>query len=62
MDVIEPEMPHSLPRTLRLEDQAEFAIGYYHQRSTKLKAETGEELSLADQEDSSGELGGDDDA
>jgi CRISPR-associated protein Csd1 len=39
---IEPAQPHSLPRSLRLEDQAEFAIGYYHQRSAKLKSEKGE--------------------
>lgn len=31
-----PAMPFSLPRSLRLEDQGEFAIGYYHQRKAKL--------------------------
>jgi CRISPR-associated protein Csd1 len=50
MEIIQPGLPHSLPRTLRLEDQAEFAIGYYHQRSTKLSSEKGEALSLVDAE------------
>jgi CRISPR-associated protein Csd1 len=57
MDVIEPAMPHSLPRSLRLEDQAEFAIGYYHQRSAKLKSEKGEEISLADETGTDSEQG-----
>jgi CRISPR-associated protein Csd1 len=35
-DRINPVMPSSLPRSLRLEDQGEFAIGYYHQRKAKL--------------------------
>jgi len=33
---IKPTMPFSLPRSLRLEDQGEFAIGYYHQRKARL--------------------------
>ena len=33
---ITPAMPFSLPRSLRLEDQGEFAIGYYHQRKARL--------------------------
>lgn len=33
---ITPTLPSSLPRSLRLEDQGEFAIGYYHQRSARL--------------------------
>ena len=36
MSRITPAMPFSLPRSLRLEDQGEFAIGYYHQRSARL--------------------------
>lgn len=36
MGRITPAMPFSLPRSLRLEDQGEFAIGYYHQRKAKL--------------------------
>jgi len=54
---IEPAEPHSLPRSLRLEDQAEFAIGYYHQRSAKLKSNKGEEISLADHEATASEEG-----
>lgn len=48
MDVFEPAEPHTLPRSLKLEDQAEFAIGYYHQRSARLKTDKGEEISLAE--------------
>ncbi|MGP1275291.1 MAG: type I-C CRISPR-associated protein Cas8c/Csd1 [Caulobacterales bacterium] len=33
------------PRSLRLADQGEFAIGYYHQRATKLTNEKGDALS-----------------
>ena len=29
------KLPPSLPRTLRLEDQGRFAVGYYHQRATR---------------------------
>ncbi|QIG80242.1 type I-C CRISPR-associated protein Cas8c/Csd1 [Stakelama tenebrarum] len=50
MDTIEPGLPHTLPRALPLEDQAEFAIGYYHQRSAKLKSDKGDEISLAEAE------------
>lgn len=57
MDLIEPVLPHSLPRSLKLEDQAEFAIGYYHQRSVKLKSDKGEEISLAAEDDAEIEQG-----
>jgi CRISPR-associated protein Csd1 len=50
MDLIAPSAPHSLPRSLKLEDQAEFAIGYYHQRSAKLSNDKGDTLSLAEQD------------
>jgi CRISPR-associated protein Csd1 len=33
---ITPARPFSLPRSMPLEDQGEFAIGYYHQRSARL--------------------------
>ena len=59
MDVIEPVSPHTLPRSLRLEDQAEFAIGYYHQRGARLKSDKGEELSLADRDEIATEEGED---
>src|ERR1019366_4276333 len=29
------KLPPELPRTLRLEDQGRFAVGYYHQRATR---------------------------
>lgn len=61
MDVIEPALPHSLPRSLRLEDQAEFAIGYYHQRITKLKSKQGDEISLADEDENAIDQGDSDD-
>ncbi len=32
-------MPDNLPRTLNLEDQGRFAIGYYHERATRRVAE-----------------------
>jgi CRISPR-associated protein Csd1 len=51
MDIIEPGLPHSLPRTLRLEDQAEFAIGYYHQRNVRLASDKGEAISLAEEDE-----------
>lgn len=40
-----PAMPFSLPRSLRLEEQGEFAIGYYHQRRAKLGDGTAEQPS-----------------
>jgi CRISPR-associated protein Csd1 len=55
MDRIVPGLPHSLPRSLRLEDQAEFAIGYYHQRSARLKSDKGDDISLADHDTAAGE-------
>jgi CRISPR-associated protein Csd1 len=55
MDRIVPGLPHSLPRSLRLEDQAEFAIGYYHQRSARLKSDKGEDISLSDHDTAAGE-------
>lgn len=35
-DRIDPVEPSTLPRSLKLEQQGEFAIGYYHQRKAKL--------------------------
>lgn len=59
MDLIEPALPHSLPRTLRLEDQAEFAIGYYHQRSARLASDKGEAISLAEEDENTTDEGED---
>lgn len=36
MNRIAPDIPRSVPRLLRLEDQGEFVLGYYHQRHAKL--------------------------
>lgn len=44
----DPVFPHTLPRALRLEDQAEFAIGYYHQRAARLTSDKGDALSLSE--------------
>lgn len=41
---IDPALPLSLPRSLKLQDQGEFAIGYYHQRATKLTSDKGDEI------------------
>jgi CRISPR-associated protein Csd1 len=43
MEQIIARLPTDLPRSLRLEDQGRFAVGYYHQRATrpaKIDAET----------------------
>lgn len=47
---LEPALPRSMPRSLRLPDQGEFAIGYYHQRAAKLSDNKGEAVSLIDSE------------
>lgn len=36
------------PRSLRLQDQGEFAIGYYHQRAAKLSNDKGEAIAADD--------------
>jgi CRISPR-associated protein Csd1 len=45
---IEPSLPRSLPRSLSLQNQGEFAIGYYHQRAARLSNDKGEELPPLD--------------
>lgn len=54
---IEPVAPRSLPRSLSLQDQGEFAIGYYHQRAAKLSNDKNENLDLNELEDLQGEGG-----
>ena len=54
----EPRADGIWPRTLRLQDQGEFAIGYYHQRAAKLTSDKGEEVhadSLPETTDSEGD-------
>lgn len=48
---IQPVMPFSLPRSLRLEDQGEFAIGYYHQRKARKGDGTAEHPTLDDDQE-----------
>jgi CRISPR-associated protein Csd1 len=33
-------LPAELPKTLRLEDQARFAVGYYHERAARFEKQT----------------------
>ena len=40
-------MDTAFPRSLRLEDQGRFAIGYHHQRETKRKVESEDDGSDA---------------
>jgi len=44
----EPDADGTWPRSLRLRDQGEFAIGYYHQRAARLTSEKGEKLGFDD--------------
>src|SRR3546814_11218237 len=51
----DPDVGGTLPRSLRLKDQGEFAIGYYHQRATKLGDDKGDQVGLDDAADNSEE-------
>lgn len=53
----EPDGGGTWPRSLRLKDQGEFAIGYYHQRAAKLSSDKGDQLGFDDDADT-GEEGG----
>lgn len=45
------KLPPQLPRSLRLEDQGRFAIGYYHERATRPeKADQPDEIEAGEQE------------
>jgi len=44
----EPNAGGTWPRSLRLKDQGEFAIGYYHQRAAKLGDDKGEQIGFDD--------------
>jgi CRISPR-associated protein Csd1 len=52
MEQIADNLPPSLPRALRLEDQGRFAIGYYHQRRGKV---AGKVVAEAIEQESAGE-------
>jgi CRISPR-associated protein Csd1 len=43
-------LPPELPKTLRLEDQGRFAVGYYHERATR-PAKTDETATEGDDND-----------
>jgi len=57
LDEIYGNLDATLPRSLGLQQQGEFAIGYYQQRAAKLKSDKGEEISLVDQDATASEQG-----
>jgi CRISPR-associated protein Csd1 len=50
----DPRPEGTLPRSLRLQDQGEFVVGYYHQRSAKLSSDKGEVISSDDLNETTG--------
>jgi CRISPR-associated protein Csd1 len=44
MDQIAEQLPPGLPRSLRLEEQGRFVIGYYHQRRARVAGKPVDEL------------------
>jgi len=48
---ITPARPFSLPRSMPLEDQGEFAIGYYHQRAARLGGSQADQFAAEDSEE-----------
>lgn len=61
LEEIHSHLDPALPRSLSLQKQGEFAIGYYHQRAAKLTNDKGEGVSLADQEQHATDQGDNDD-
>lgn len=51
----EPDAGGTWPRSLRLKDQGEFAIGYYHQRAAKLGDDKGDRIGFDDGAGNSGQ-------
>ena len=49
------KLPPELPRTLRLEDQGRFAVGYYHERGTRPPKGDGAKPEAADTDRNGGE-------
>lgn len=45
LDQITEQLPPSLPRSLRLEEQGRFVIGYYHQRRTRVAGKPVDEIA-----------------
>ena len=51
LEGIMARLPPELPRTLRLEDQGQFAIGYYHERAFRpAKAEAADPAATPNKE------------
>jgi CRISPR-associated protein Csd1 len=50
LDEIVGRLPADLPRTLKLEDQGRFAVGYYHERASRPAREAGAHVEDADVE------------
>lgn len=50
-----PDAGGTWPRSLRLKDQGEFAIGYYHQRAAKLSDDKGDQIGFDDVADTNDE-------
>nr|WP_314071511.1 type I-C CRISPR-associated protein Cas8c/Csd1 [uncultured Roseococcus sp.] len=48
LDQIAEQLPSALPRSLRLEEQGRFVIGYYHQRRAPVAGKPVEELEAAE--------------
>lgn len=44
MDQIAGQLPPELPRSLRLEEQGRFVIGYYHQRKARVAGKPVDEI------------------
>lgn len=49
LEEIHSHLGAELPRTLNLQRQGSFAIGYYHQRAARLTSDTGDTIEPADQ-------------
>ena len=56
-DRFEPRPDGIWPRSLRLQDQGEFAIGYYHQRAAKLSNDKGEAVHADDLQETTDQEG-----
>lgn len=48
-------LPDALPRTLKLESQGRFAIGFYHQRQSQFAGRPGIAAALEQQDNGEGE-------
>lgn len=60
LEEIHGHLDPALPRSLSLQRQGEFAVGYYHQRAARLGNDGDEAISLADHEGNTTEQGNSD--